>query len=644
VSSDLARLSEPTTPSGDSSAGRPRRIRIWAGGLGLLLVAAIVIGGWSSCFQPPQRQSQAPVQMDGEMDTDVFESASDTLEAIEQFNTQFNSRLAPDPALQQVIDRLNQWLGRQEASAGWRLDELVSTLPAQLQGLPPLRTAGAMRLNPEDGNHLLEAVWMRNIARVQRGEKSDGLARAQRLFDWTVRHIQLDAEAPRAIGHTDPPANAEANKTDAQAAAEPNSQQPTEDSLARLHLARETLLLGHGDYLRRAWVFMLLARQEELEVALLAIPDEAAPGGLRPWLPALLHNDQLYLFDTRLGFPIPGPGGNGVATLEQAAADDELLRYLDLSTEAYPVKASQLQNLVALVEASPGYLTRRMQLIESRLAGDRKLALTADPSGEASRFKACKHIGDARIWRLPYELLAERGRLDPDGRRMQLQSDMLAFTLRFPKPQRNNAVPRKQDREDLHPVFAGLDQQKRRPADQLRLGHNYHTLWTARSLEFKGRYAPSTEGAEEGAKNHYMAMVVADADIPRLVEQIAAGFQDPNQAAGFKAILEQAIPRAKQDSLYWMGLVAYEEGHYDVARTYLDTRTLEHSPDGPWTPGAIFNLARTHEAMAAGRGGEADEHLKRAIRLYAGDVSPQYHGNRLRARWLHAQQTAAENP
>ena len=53
---------------------------------------------------------------------------------------------------------------------------------------------------------------------------------------------------------------------------------------------------------------------------MLATPDPKSPDGLRPWIPALVSGGNLYLFDTTYGLPIPGPKGQGIATLAQAAA------------------------------------------------------------------------------------------------------------------------------------------------------------------------------------------------------------------------------------------------------------------------------------------------------------------------------------
>ncbi len=91
---------------------------------------------------------------------------------------------------------------------------------------------------------------------------------------------------------------------------------------------------------------------------------------------------------------------------------------------------------------------------------------------------------------------------------------------------------------------------------------------------------------------------------------------------------QQILLKAKQDASYWLGLIAFEKKDYPVAIDYFARRTLELSPDGPWTDGARYNLARSYEALAQ---------FSPAIELYQADSSPQKHGNRLRARRLKAE-------
>jgi len=99
-------------------------------------------------------------------------------------------------------------------------------------------------------------------------------------------------------------------------------------------------------------------------------PDPSNPEQFRPWATALLTGGELYLFDPTYGLPIPGPGGKGVATLAEAAADDAILRQMDIPGDRiYPRKAADLPKVTALLEASPGYHAPRMKMLQSHLTG-----------------------------------------------------------------------------------------------------------------------------------------------------------------------------------------------------------------------------------------------------------------------------------
>ena len=113
----------------------------------------------------------------------------------------------------------------------------------------------------------------------------------------------------------------------------------------------------------------------------------------RSGLPALVVENQLYLFDTRLGLPIPGPGGTGVATLQQVREDDSLLRQLDLEDAPYPLQSSQLQEVVSLVVADAFDLSERAWLVEAKLTGEHRLALTSRPSEVAAKLDAMVETG-----------------------------------------------------------------------------------------------------------------------------------------------------------------------------------------------------------------------------------------------------------
>jgi hypothetical protein len=306
--------------------------------------------------------------------------------------------------LRQIVDRLNPWIRSQASPPDWTLDPLLAGLPEPLRQLPMVQDLDKMEFSRYDGFALREADWLRDVSAWARGDDLDELSRAKALFDWTVRNIQLESDP------TGP------------AAADAAPQVPW-----------ETLLLGRGTAMERAWLFMLLARQQGLDAVVLALADpaDAADKPPRPWALAVLSEGNLYLFDPALGLPIPAADGVKLdssgrlviqpATLAEAAADDTLLRQLDLDPKhPYPVKAADLKHVVALIEASPAYLAKRIKLVEKHLVGSQKMVLTASASAQAERLKALPQIADARLWTFPYETLERRLQLGPEGIRRRL--------------------------------------------------------------------------------------------------------------------------------------------------------------------------------------------------------------------------------
>ena len=92
--------------------------------------------------------------------------------------------------------------------------------------------------------------------------------------------------------------------------------------------------------------------------------------------------------------------------------------------------------------------------------------------------------------------------------------------------------------------------------------------------------------------------------------------------ATFKIVLSQAKERAT----YWLGLAQYDTGRYGSAVEWLERRTLEAMPNGPWTQGARYSLGRAYEALGDG---------ERACTWYRADkLTPQRQGNLLRASRL----------
>lgn len=535
----------------------------------------------------------------------------------------------PEPEmLRQIVNRMNQWIQSRPAP-DWSPDPLVAGLPGPVRQLPYLADLGKLAFHRYDGFALREAVWLRDVSDWARGEELDGVDRAQRLFDWTVRNVQLEPDTDAGI--------------------------PL--------FPWEVLLFGRGSAEERAWVFILLARQQSLEAVLL-VPDgadDSRPRPIRPWI-AVAVAGELYLFDPVLGLPIPAPDGVKLkpgkpldirpATLSEVIADDGLLRRLDVEKDIpYPARSADLKRIEVWVEASPSYLARRMKLVESRLDPRRKMVLATSPTTVANRvvkrLQAAGVQARARLWTLPFETMLRRSQLDPEQVRRRLLA-MLPFYAA--------AV-------HVRPERASQDEQVDVTDEKLaykRLGKVYRSRPIAEPLR-KGRVLflkhqfTGPEGAIRcltAARKPQQELAQDEKDLADLYskQHLEANRQRPaNRRLPEQQVIEMAKQRArfqisfprrtKQHASYWLGLLKYEQKNYRLAAEYLFQKTLKAFPGGTWEHGVRYNLARTYEAS-----GQHDK----AVEYYLSDLTaPGYHGNLLRARWLKAGQpppTAKEQP
>jgi tetratricopeptide (TPR) repeat protein len=538
-------------------------------------------------------------------------------------------------ALDQVVDRLNQWGHLQKVDVDWKVDPFMdSTLPKRYVDSPWLAHLKDGLFNHEmDGDFLRESTWLRDISNSAHGDKLDDLSTAEHLFDWTVRNIQLVALP----------------------AAKPGQKAvDVSPYILGRHSPSDILLQGYGTAEQRAWIFILLARQQQLDVVLLATPDSDHPDQPRPWLPALLHKDgdreQLYLFDSSLGLPIPGPGGKGIATLAQAIDDPTVLAHLDLDdSHHYPIKAAEAKQAIALVEASPGYLAKRMKMLEMQLAGTERMVLSSSPAETVARLKKVSHLSsEPRLWTWPYDVLNLRASdfQAPQQIKDILITEQAPFLLPAHHGDRHLIDPNAQQRALDNLMEEGLtkmaDDEGKLPDNETKEQRAYRRAMKAnrpmdtnfplaagRVLQFRHEY-----GGEYGAKHYYIECRPGEDQMQDYVQELVNDFREPNQTPPVQRYAI-AILRRKQDATYWLGCLSFDEREYATAEEYFKNLVLDVWPKGcPWTDGAHYNLARTYEAS-----GRIDE----AVKIYEADDSAQRHGNRLRARWLKEKSVEAKS-
>jgi hypothetical protein len=529
---------------------------VWFALTGLVAVWALQAGCRDGSAPSAKQQHAAQTKAaTSELNTKLLESVTEMLIRLNQTD--------PAQGLRQIADRLNQWAGTQDPP-DWQPDPMAAQVTERWFTAPGVDRMDRLQFDLADAYQLREALWLKRIA--DRAGRDTDLEIAIRLFDWTVRNVQL---------------------------VDPNES-------AVEHLPTEILLLGRGTAEDRAWIFLLLARQAGLDAVMLATRKDGS-SELRPWIPAIWIDQNWYLFDPQLGLPIPSPSEDAVATLAQARSDESVLKQLDLPADSgeeslYPVKADDLKNIVALVEASPSYLSRRMQLLESKLPGNHKLVLSFRPTHLAEEIQQADSPIELQIWETPLDRMQKRRRLS-QSEQQELYADLAHFEVRKQVVRRSDRTKHPDDDEDQANANAEV----------------IAPLITGRTMHLLGE----TDG-DQGAKHFYMQARPSARDLGAISNEVGQALWD----------------RAKQDATYWLGLIATEAVERDRSNTAIDffeKRTLEAFPNGRWTSGARYNLARVYEKSG---------NLERAIELYEGDDSPQQHGSRLRARRLRASTAA----
>jgi tetratricopeptide (TPR) repeat protein len=515
-------------------------------------------------------------------------------------------------AAQRTIFYLNQWLSSDEdAYTAWQPDRMLETLPRAFRKVEGLADLDDSQFNGQsdvpfldDISYLQQNLWLRDIAQRAARQTGDSnlqawlkeiettvgipeaeqLAAAERLLDWTTRNIQLD---PLPAVPRDPLATAGAGET-----IMPSARGEVGPGYA--HLPIETLLYGHGDAQERARIFILLCRQLGIDAVMLGFREERSvvPRG---WIPAALVGGKLYLFETALGLPIPGPDGKGIATLAEVKKQPEILRQLDVSgLPPYPISEKDFKSgEVAMIDAEPAALSRRMQLLQAAMPANSRLALAVLPSRLDPLLRKA-NVSGVSLWNVPFDAILYR-----IGRQ--------ALAAKDPN------VAKEFRRQDI--IFSPS-----RP------------LVKARNLHLQGRY--ENEDQKFGARALYLQCRPPNREIEAIRTnegyRKAIGLQqtlpeNPNQRDALLAFYIDIAYHGKFDATYWLGLTYYEAGKPGAAIEWLK-RTVEDVPTSTWVAGGRYNLARCYEQL--GQPDVARQWLE------SDKDSPQRHGNLLRAKRL----------
>jgi hypothetical protein len=374
---------EPKAMDGDVTQDSwfARRGPTLAVAVGVLLVAAL---GWAA-LQPaaPRTATTDPTIVQSRPGDDGLIGARTTLSkatdvescwaALQQINAYISEHGDARPAGVSAADaaRLKKDL------------ELTDAAYTELEGTNYSRL---------DANHIAACCLLSDAARGLAAEEvgPDGkrvvqtpLERAAAAFAWVMREVRLGDAAqtisPEAVARS--------------------PQGTPVDVLPPEYILRR----GVGSPRDRALVFLALLEQveskERLRGCLVIVPDKDK-GNKSLWACGVVigESPDLFLFDPRLGLPLPGPGGQGVATLKGVVADPAVLAQLnDKNAPPYDITPERAAKAELYSAPSLSAVAPRMRhLQETLLSGAVAARLWDDYLGDLDRLTKAAQVVDPK--------------------------------------------------------------------------------------------------------------------------------------------------------------------------------------------------------------------------------------------------------
>ena len=373
---------------------------------------------------------------------------------------------------------------------------------------------------------------------------------------------------------------------------------------------------------------MLMLRHLEIDSVMLAAGETA-----KPWAVAVNIGDDYYLFDTKLGLPIPGEKLGSIATLVMVRKTPKLLTNLDLTTDEsladntkYWVRPDDLKSLTGLLYASPDSASKRMKTLQGDLDVElRKLIFQASKSDSETE-SSLKSSNNRML--ISYGLDQTKERLPKvDGVTFK------PWDIAFKTHQYRGAIRTAVERGSSE--------------DNEKLGWYYRTeayvngfrpYRTARGRFFKAKFQVVEDkrslNALQGWKNQMFSDddigdLSSDADMQRL-HGIRQENQDSQTFANLLASVQSQMRLIRIDAKLFMAQCLFDNANEGGIRGWLEDLKANSSDDpvddnGRWNDAVNYLLSRSFESQKL-----YDE----AIEAYQQEGLNQSHGNILRSRLL----------
>jgi hypothetical protein len=516
-------------------------------------------------------------------------------------------RFDRDGLLREFTNAMNAWGNSKPKFGSWKKPEILASLPAAIQsldfaqrldrfqfGAPESEYLWQCRLFRDISNWVLErpyrdqvfSPWLESKKQSLSLQDALQLEQSLKLFDWTVRNVALEGEAS---GIEKPIIDPVPLQSDA--------------GVGCRTLPWQTAMFGHGDAIQRIRVFTQLLFQQNIPAVFLAVEASESPATRQLWAVGVPVGDELYLFEPRLGLPLPLADEPGVATFRNATEEPSILRRAKVPGRFdYAFTSADLSHLVALMDVEPFAIGYGMRVLEQHLAGENRMRLTCDPEVIRSQIATIAPHLKIELWNNPW----------------------LAHEINLMVRQQVN---------DKTPF--GINYQIENGA------YLYDTvLSNSRLAHFRGQF--ETTHDVNGAPNRYMSSRIDDASLEKLPYDLETQFklqvlrmqtesqEDFQNRVGF---LQKSFRLAKLDANFFLGALQFDIGNWDSSIDWLEKRLYRVPGAERWRPQASYLIGRAFEQKGD---------VKKALEWLKTEGVPQEAGNRIRARLIEKQ--AAEVP
>lgn len=280
-------------------------------------------------------------------------------------------------ACRTAVQQLNAYLSRNANEGAPALTEAQQKVLTEKFHLDSgeLTEVSSRVFTPLDANYLETCFLIMDSIRAMKIEDDSKLEQMQAAFAWIIREVRLREQDQLLL----PP---------------------------RFVLGR-----SWGSSLERAAIFSAVADLLGVDSCMVAVPYSAQDQpGVRYWIPGALIDGKIYLFDTRMGMPIPGPDGKGVATLAQARSQPAILSALTVKSDLpYDVNAEMLKGAEVHVAGSLSMLAPRMRYLQDLMSPSDKVNIYVDPEALLQRFQKALEAPELKgvtlhVWNHPAEL------------------------------------------------------------------------------------------------------------------------------------------------------------------------------------------------------------------------------------------------